>query len=145
MTDFINLIGITARLRQLQERTMMTNNVFCAECGIPPSTYSQILSGKARINIETLNKIIQRWGKEIDPLWLLFGEEPYGRTIYSAENEDGRKGQIAPEVINEIVRLRAELTQNKPKRISKILVYYTDKSYESYSLDPDKENGQDVF
>lgn len=143
MADFINLSDIASRLRQLHEKTGLTSSEFCGECEIPTSTYSQIVNGKGRLNVETINKVVKRWGGEYDPMWLLFGDNAPGSFFNSAiegspTHLPADMPQTIPELVDEIVRLRLELERNKPRQVSKIVVYHTDKSYDTYCLDTEE-------
>ncbi len=144
MADFINLSDIASRLREVLERSGLNATDFCRETDLAPSSFSQMLSSKIKVNVETINKIVLRWGATIDPLWLLLGDNaptsPRGGDLFASTSSDSTQEISAPvtELISEVVRLKGALADSKPKRIDKITVFYTDKSYEVYRLCQDE-------
>lgn len=140
MSDFIDLWAIAPRLKEIQERSGMNAADFCKETDIPASSFSQILGKKIKINVETINKVILRWGAEIDPMWLLFGKtavaDPQTDLFLAAtpETDTTTREHALIEQAEEIRRLREALSTSKPKTIDRIMVFYSDNSFECYTI-----------
>lgn len=141
MTEFIDLDAIALRLVELHEKTGMSAKEFSGETGIPPSTFSQIKGGATKINVETINKVIQRWGGQYSPMWFLFGKEDGGELLDASEgSKEAGQNSLSPLVLDrleELGKIKATLAQSNPKEISHITVYYTDKSFANYRLSND--------
>lgn len=141
MKDFIDRKAITVRLKELVEKSDMSQKDFAACMNIAQPTLSQVISGGKLINLETINKILyyapQHLG-EFDISWFLFGDgstmnlrtDGNSPTEQAAEVSTGMMVKQA----EEIGRLRGLLEQNKPKVIERILVFYSDNSVATYTL-----------
>lgn len=146
MSGFIDTEQILERLKTILQNSGLTNANFAKECAIPASSLSQILNGSNKLNVDTINKIIARWGQDYPPLWFLLGES-YANNIHSSSEdmpqlflEDNGKesSELIQTLLDEITRLKAEVKDlQNPKEVERIMVYYTDKSYQSYSADTD--------
>lgn len=135
MSEFINLSEIAERLKKILDDSGYNAIEFCRECDIPPSSFSQMLNGRTKVNVETINKVILRWGGKFDPLWILLGDNipPTGANRIVSEEVSSNSSPVVSELISEVVRLREELALvQQAKRIDKITVFYTDRSYEVY-------------
>lgn len=137
MTDFLDLGSILTRVKELHEQTGLNSSEFCSECDIPSSSYSQIINGKTKLNIDIINKIIARWGREYSPMWLLFGHHSDREALPSAISPEQSSATI-PELVEEVIRLREIVkTSIKPKEVDHITVYYTDRSFAVFKLSND--------
>lgn len=148
MADFINLSSIGQRIKQIFEESGLSASDFCRESGgIPSSTFSQMLNGSIKVNITTINKIVERWGHNYPPLWILLGDDMHTYTggssgVVGAQQEvsQGVPSERPSEMqtlIDEIVSLRSALAAVQPKTIDKITIFYSDKNYEVYRLSDD--------
>lgn len=148
MADFINLSSIGQRIRQIFEESGLSASDFCRESGgIPSSTFSQMLNGSVKVNVATINRIVERWGHDYPPLWILLGDDMYtytggGAKTAGAQQEvaQGASSERPAEtqaLIDEIVALRSALAAVQPKTIDKITIFYSDKNYEVYRLSDD--------
>lgn len=141
MTEFIDLDAIALRLVELHEKTGMSAKEFSGETGIPPSSFSQIKAGSTKINVDTINKVIQRWGNQYSPMWFLFGKEVgEERSPLDGSEAEASQNSLSPLVLDrleELGKIKATLAQSTPKEISHITVYYTDKSFANYKLSND--------
>lgn len=148
MTDYIDLLAIANRLRELQERTGLSNKEFCKRCDIPESSYSQVINKTKRPNVEMINKVIQYMDEKIcPPMWLLFGHD--GTTtapgdsagLFDTPGHGSTPSTTPPPEVyvrmaNEINDLKAQLAAQEPKQIERIMVVYTDSTFEVYQLAP---------
>lgn len=144
MADFIDLHSIGLRIKQIFEKSGLSASDFCKESGgIPSSTFSQMLNGGTKVNIATINKIVERWGEIYPPFWILFGDDAgkYYRdiTVHNSLPATSLEEAVEEEhdshiqaLIDEVVALRTALAQAKPREIDRITVFYSDKNYEVY-------------
>lgn len=139
-TNFLNLEEIAQRLIEIQLQSGLTAKEFCEKTDISTSTFSQIKSGGTKINVDTINKVIQHWGQEVSPMWFLFGESPNSSKDHcndSANFESGDLQQWKDALLRgaeEIGRLKEALAQKRPKEIERITIFYTDNSVAHYKL-----------
>lgn len=138
MSDYIDLEGIARRLVEIQTKSGLTAKAFSQETDLPSSTFSQIKSGAIKINVETINKVILRWGGAYNPMWFIFGDE---RSMHSSTDsadiasDDNQVSEALLSKVEEIGRLKQALEQAKPKEIERITVFYTDNSVAHYRLE----------
>lgn len=140
MKDFIDREAISYRLKQLLDESGMSSKEFAIVMKIAQPTLSQIMTGKAFINLETINKIV-RYGPEhlsgFNVSWFVFGE---GRPCSdnSVNNNEPVSEVVTAGILvkqaEEIGQLRGLLEQCKPKEIERIVVFYTDNSIATYKL-----------
>lgn len=137
MSEFLDLTNILLRIRELQEHTGLKSSEFCLECGIPSSSYSQLINGRTKLNIDIINKIISRWGEEYSPHWLLFGDSQ-GLEQSNSSSTHSQPITAVSELVEEVIRLREIIKSTaKPKEIDQITIYYTDKSFAIFKLSND--------
>lgn len=144
MTEFIDLHSIGLRIRQIFEKSGLSASDFCKESGgIPSSTFSQMLNGSTKVNVATINKVVERWGETYPPLWILFGDDAdrydKGASVHTTALHQGDtiEGECATQVqalIKEVIALRTALALAQPREIDKITIFYSDKNYEIYRL-----------
>lgn len=141
MEDFIDRKAISSRLKQILDESGMNAKEFAILTDISQATLSQVITGKSLINLESINKVIAH-AKDLDGFdisWFLFGGNN-GIDIPA----DGVKGAgsrplvadfgKAIEQAEELGKLRQRLEQSKPKEIERIVVFYTDNSIATYTL-----------
>lgn len=137
--EYINLIDIASRIKEIHDASNLTAADFCKTTDISSSSYSQIIGGKLKVNIDTINKVILRWGADYDPMWILFGDRDKVRDNFSVQHDNTTSlgvpnNNVLLEKMEEIGRLKEILSATKPKEIKKITVYYTDNSFSDYRL-----------
>lgn len=140
MEEFINLTDIAIRIKEIQERSGLNAAEFCKRTDLSTSSFSQIISGKQKVNVDTINKMVLYWGEEYNPMWLLFGEVRDTPISASTREQDSSPSDsaLAGELIRqaeEIGRLKEALSNSKPKEIKRITVFYTDNSFANYKLE----------
>lgn len=135
--------SIIDRLNLFVEESGLTRAQFADACGIPRPTISQMLSGKNKKIGDDIISIVHKTYPEIPMLWLLFGEgvKPVFKgsakvyKISSFENnllegdENVNQNASSESMIKHMVNKNS--TQ---KKISKIVVFFTDNSFEEYIL-----------
>lgn len=135
MFEFIDLWAIGQRIKDLQEKSGMNAADFCKETDIPTSSFSQVVSGKVRVNIDTINKIVSRWRDFVDPLWLLFGDDSPTPKASSTPKENLNEFEsLLLERVEQIAKAKENTSASIQKTIERITVFYTDNSFENYLL-----------
>ncbi len=144
------------RVIRIMEHEGMSPSRFAESIGIQRAAMSHILSGRNNPSLDVISKILERF-PHIDPEWLLFGKsemlkqdvrkEPglfENPSLFASEStvapeyrrEMGSKPpvhEVKPTVIEKVV------VQEKPaKTITKIMVFYTDSTYDTFVLDKNK-------
>ncbi len=135
MTDFLNLDDIGKRLIEIQEKSGLNAKTFCQETDLPSSSYSQLKNGATKINVETINKVISRWGGQFSPMWFLFGESPNLSNISQTESKDTVSNDFFMKKLEELGQLKQRIESLKPKEIERITVFYTDNSVAHFHLE----------
>lgn len=146
MNDFIDLDAIAQRIQELLNREGCTAKEFATRCEVSPSTLSQILTGKAKINVDSINKIIRNM-PDVDPIWFVLG--------HTAGQQDDLP-QLAPptcgesderyavlykrleEQAAEIARLKLLSEQLALSDIERIVIYKKDNRFATYRLSEER-------
>ena len=144
------------RIKQIIEREKLSSKEFANLCDIQVSNVSHLLSGRSKPSLDTIQKIMQAF-PTLNTDWLLSGKEPMykheklsqpglfdlfpaeesniqisepqnrvyvaSKPIQSQENQIVTPTTIVKEVVKEI----------PPKKIQRIVVYYTDNTYDEFS------------
>jgi transcriptional regulator with XRE-family HTH domain len=144
------------RIKQIIEREKLSSKEFANLCDIQVSNVSHLLSGRSKPSLDTIQKIMAAF-PTLNTDWLMTGKEPMykheklsqpglfdllpteesniqisepqnhvniaPRPSYSTENQIVTQNTIVKEVVKEI----------PPKKIQRIVVYYTDNTYDEFS------------
>tara|TARA_B100001093_G_scaffold62880_1_gene52828 strand:+ start:84 stop:416 length:333 start_codon:yes stop_codon:yes gene_type:complete len=103
------------RIQNIIEKYGLSSNTFAQEIDVNRSTISHILSGRNKPSIEVLQKILTRY-PDVSANWLLLGQGAIDDT------------NLAPSFSQAII----ENTIETVKLIDKIVVFYSDNSFEEY-------------
>ena len=144
MAEYIDLVAITKRLKDVVEKSGLTSREFATRAGIAPATLSQNLNEKQLINVPTINKIIEHFSHLITPEELVFGCPERSSTMgeascapgdrYADSTKDGLRAILQAQA-EEIARLKAELGGRKEKGIAHITVFYDDNSFATFTTE----------
>ena len=136
-------MDIVDRLNLFLEHQAISKSQFADSCGIPRPTTSQILSGRnKKISDDIISKIHSVY-PELSILWLMFGEG----AMLPGENLNLRQSQ--PRLFNADSKSEKNHTEDssstktnsaaeihlppvESKSVSKILVFYTDNSFQEF-------------
>ena len=103
------------RIQNIIEKYGLSPNAFAQEIDVNRSTISHILSGRNKPSIDVLQKILKRFSK-VSATWLLLGN---GEMFTSEASSKAVQTSTVKPVI-------------QSKVIDKIVVFYTDNSFEEY-------------
>ncbi len=144
------------RILQIIEKERLTPARFAESIGIQRSAMSHIASGRNNPSLDVVTKILERY-PYIDSEWLLFGKGTMCKTTEENANEEpslflesgvNRPAiQVKPEYAREnevktpvYERKQSEiekviLKESPPKTISKIMVFYSDNTFDTFVLE----------
>lgn len=142
------------RIQQIIDREGITPSRFAEIIGIQRSAMSHILSGRNNPSLDVLTKVLQKFDY-INTDWLLFGKGNMLKAERSSQNtslldesvvfspttqgdseysnlEELRKPilQMQP-----VVKERIVLKETPQKIVSKILIFYSDNTYDTFVLE----------
>ena len=135
----IFLIDNTMNERERIEAVMKSLNLsarqFAAEIQVRPGTISNMMSGRNNPSLEVMKRIMERY-PTLNPEWLIAGKGDMWRTVPGQEAGlfDHLPPQSAAGTRSTVVTKEEPQTPAAPqKKISRIVVYYTDNTFEEFS------------
>lgn len=118
----VNSSELIIRLKKILEYYGFSAATFADKIGVQRSSISHLLSGRNKPSLEFVLKVVQNF-PEVNLYWLLNGKGSFPSSIVSGDNT---QAQNTPK--EEII----ESEPPKEKTIEKIIVFYTDGSFNSY-------------
>lgn len=135
------------RINKIMDDAQLSNKEFARQIGVQPSAISHFISGRNKPSLEVVKKIMVAF-PDLNPEWLLLGIEPMyrhekaaQRDLFDADYVDTSNIAFSGNQIESKRKvLKAEVTHNQPlenilasnKRVSRVVVYYTDNTYEDF-------------
>lgn len=111
----------------------MTARQFAAEIHVQPGTISNMMAGRNNPSLEVMKRIMERY-PTLNPEWLIAGRGEMWRTVPG--QEPGLFDTQAPDPQEKRVRNtqkeEPQAPAAPPKLISRIVVYYTDNTFEEF-------------
>ena len=155
------------RIQKIMDHERLNSKEFAEEVGINPSSLSHYFSGKRTPNLDVINRILTRFN-HIDAEWLLQGkgnmfkndpEQPIiqqpkidkrqlqlfddmdKNANYTKPKESVPEQNITSEKIEENINLHASAEIRIPtnKRIIKLVIFYSDNTFDTFIPDVNKE------
>lgn len=123
--------NIIDRINSFIEERNLTRSQFADACGIPRPTISQMLSGKNKKIGDDVISVIHKTYPEIPMMWLLFGE---GEKPKFCAPDQACENLLFPHDSPNPVDMPIVNQLPQEKKISKIVVFFTDNSFEEYYL-----------
>ena len=136
------------RLAKIIESEKMTAKQFAAEIGVSAGTISNILGGRNKASTDIIVRILNRF-RTINSDWLLLGTgsmyRPNGGVTQATLFGDMRPLDVTPAEDRQVNPLDSAENENysgrplqaqrvavqpAPKQIARIIIYYTDGTYE---------------
>ena len=110
---------------------------FAAEIRVQPGTISNMMAGRNNPSLEVMKRIMERY-PTLNPEWLIAGRGEMWRT--EPGKDPGLFDAQAPDPNQKSVRTtqkeEPQVVAAPPKQISRIVVYYTDNTYEEFKQVP---------
>ena len=131
------------RILKVMETEGYSQAQFAAEIGIQRAAMSHIISGRNNPSLDVLLKILRRF-PSVSTDWLLFGNGPMTKSAQPAAPAENTtvptdsNVAFADSIASSLVHQEKErvVTVEKPaKTISKIMVFYTDNTFDTYTLE----------
>ena len=127
------------RIEKVKDTLGLTARQFAAEIHVQPGTISNMMVGRNNPSLEVMKRIMERY-PTLNPEWLIAGRGEMWRT--EPGKEPGLFDNMAPDPKNKTPRAAAtqkeepQVVAAPPKQISRIVVYYTDNTYEEFKSAP---------
>ena len=117
----VNKIDFTNRLKKILENHQLTASLFADKIGVQRSSISHILSGRNKPSLDFILKVTKAFS-DVDIYWLLNGKGHYPNVLDNNASSSRIDGSI--------VSKKSPTTP--PKRMEKIVVFYTDGTFDEY-------------
>ena len=139
------------RILKILTGNQLSATRFADIIGVQKSSISHILSGRNKPSFDFIEKILIKF-PDINPEWLILGKGNMYRasvqaTLFDSQEQPEEKTPIVPqpdtiETAHKPTEKQVDTTENKipylpenaikEKRIEKVLVFYTDKTFSEY-------------
>ena len=120
------------RIEHIIKTLNLSARQFAAEIHVKPGTISNMMAGRNNPSLDVMRRIMERY-PTLNPEWLILGVGDMWRT------EPGKEPQLfdglAPEGLKKPAvtpKEEPQVVAAPPKKISRIVVYYTDNTYEEF-------------
>ena len=125
------------RIEKVKDTLGLTARQFAAEIRVQPGTISNMMAGRNNPSLEVMKRIMERY-PTLNPEWLIAGRGEMWRTIPG--QEPGLFDAQAPDPQEKSPRKSTkeepQTPAAPPKKISRIVVYYTDNTFEEFTTNP---------
>ena len=125
------------RIDAVMKALNLSARQFAAEIRVQPGTISNMMSGRNNPSYEVIKRIMERY-PTLNPEWLIAGRGEMWRT--EPGQEPGLFDALAPDPKDKKVRTaqkeEPQVVAAPPKKICRIVVYYTDNTFEEFTTNP---------
>ena len=125
------------RIEKVMSSLGLNARQFAAEIRVQPGTISNMMAGRNNPSLEVMKRIMDRY-TTLNPEWLIAGRGEMWRT--EPGQEPGLFDAMAPDPKDKKVRTtqkeEPQVVAAPQKQISRIVVYYTDNTYEEFKQAP---------
>lgn len=143
---FVETTFMKDRILQLMKELNLNSTKLASEIGVQRSSISHILSGRNKPSFDFIEKILRTY-PEVNPKWLIIGEgDPFvskKQTSIPFDDKDSKK--ISPRELNITNKHdhnngigKSEKENIQTPQIKKIVIFYSDNSFEEYNPRNDK-------
>ena len=127
------------RIEKVKDALKLTARQFAAEIRVQPATISNMMAGRNNPSLEVMRRIMERY-PTLNPEWLIAGRGEMWRTVPG--QDPGLFDGIAPDPKNKAPKPAANKEEPQvvavpTKQISRIVVYYTDNTYQEFKSTQD--------
>ena len=123
------------RIEKVKDTLGLTARQFAAEIRVQPGTISNMMAGRNNPSYEVIKRILERY-PTLNPEWLIAGRGEMWRT--EPGQDPGLFDALAPDPKENTRRTAPKEEPHTPaappKKIKNIVVYYTDGTYQEYSM-----------
>ena len=120
------------RIESVMKSMGLSARQFAMEIHVQPGTISNMMAGRNNPSLEVIKRIMERY-PTLNPEWLIAGRGEMWRTVPG--EQAGLFDVLPPDPKVKTTRANKEEPQvpaAPPKQISRIVVYYTDNTYEEF-------------
>lgn len=124
----VNIANFTNRLKKILDYHQLTAAAFADKIGVQRSSISHILSGRNKPSLDFILKVTNAFS-DVDIYWLLNGKGEFPKETQTPN--------INPSLFEgSIIKDDSDSDSTKPsKKISRIVVFYTDGTFDEYIKD----------
>ena len=124
------------RIQEIIHNERLTSTRFADLIGVQRSSISHVISGRNNPSLDFMQKVLQKFNY-VNPEWLLFGTGEMIRKEFAAnakakpeiaESEQQQEKSVHFEAIKTTPKM-----QDSGKRIHKIVVFYSDNTFDEYA------------
>ena len=119
----VNSVDFTNRLKKILEHHQLTASLFADKIGVQRSSISHFLSGRNKPSLDFILKITNTF-VDVDIYWLLNGKGTFPKDKSSATTPQAPTSLFG-----------SEIASSTGKKISRIVVFYTDGTFDEYKKD----------
>lgn len=133
-------LTINNRIQQIMQEKQLSNAAFADLIGVKRSSITHILSDRNKPSLDFLYKLLETFN-DIDANWLLKGEKQENpRTVLKSQQElfpeissiSQNQAQQVVSQQNIPIQQAQEYKPSMPKKIEKIVTFYSDKTFAEY-------------
>ncbi len=135
-------MDIATRIKEIIAHYQLTSAGFAHKIGIQPSSVSHILSGRNKPSLDLIQKITASF-TDVNTHWLITGENEMFTNVITNVNPKNKEPEspIITEKETEVSKAETILKStptlpkantSKQKEVEKIVVFYTDKTFDIY-------------
>lgn len=121
------------RIEKVKDALGLTARQFAAEIRVQPGTISNMMAGRNNPSLEVMKRIMERY-PTLNPEWLIAGRGDMWRSVPG--KDAGLFDILPPDPKEKTVRTaqkeEPQVVAAPPKQISRIVVYYTDNTFEEF-------------
>ena len=117
---------LSERLQIIIDLKELQPSKFADEIGVQRSSMSHIIAGRNKPSLDFLQKVVQRF-PEVNINWILSG---IGEPMFVEKKE---KDDSDIEISTEFEKEKSKEIVNKEKEIERIIVFYTDRSFDTFN------------
>ena len=123
------------RIEKVKDTLGLTARQFAAEIHVQPGTISNMMAGRNNPSLEVMKRIMERY-PTLNPEWLIAGKGDMWRTVPG--EQAGLFDQLPPDPKDKKTRTaqkeEPQVVAAPSKQIKNIVVYFTDGTYEVFTL-----------
>ena len=125
------------RIEHIIKTLNLSARQFASEIHVKPGTISNMMAGRNNPSLDVMRRIMERY-PTLNPEWLILGVGDMWRT--EPGKEPGLFDAMAPDAntkkAHSAQKEEPQIPAAPPKQITKIVVYYSDNTFQEYTANP---------
>ncbi len=121
------------RIEKLIETLGLSARQFAVEIHVQPGTISNMMAGRNNPSLDVMKRIMERY-PTLNPEWLILGNGEMWRSVPGQEASlfDVLPPDPKERTTRPVQKEEPQTPAAPPKQISRIVVYYTDNTFEEF-------------